>query len=116
MRPPLGEENPTLKGQCRNQSTAGAFLPAQRPVSFAWYEVSPDSKGILFENGMRFHGAQLFQDDGLTHTNCFAEGQQLKCDCGGRLIRQLDLDYSVGTYVVLVASPIGSARRAAGRL
>lgn len=57
-----GWEDPALAASVREGRVAGRFVG---PWDFLTrlYEAPPDADGVLFENGMRFHGADMVQPD-----------------------------------------------------
>ncbi len=101
----LGEEDPALNASVTTNRLAGRFV-GPTTCFFRVYEGPPNEQGILFENGMRFHGAQLIQDDGLEHTpTVLREGQRIKLRLWWSIDQAVALDYSVGTYVILPGKP-----------
>ncbi|MBI1280764.1 MAG: hypothetical protein GC179_21750 [Anaerolineaceae bacterium] len=77
------------------------------------YQGPPDEKGVLFENGMRFHGADVLDADGriwLAPT-VRHEGESITLRLWWSVDAPVKLDYSVGTYVLadeLVAQSDGA--------
>jgi hypothetical protein len=70
---------------------------------FRLYEAPPDPKGILFDNGMRFHGIDILKPDGhialtgpLTAQHDFST---VHIRLWWSVDRQPAQDYSVGTYL-----------------
>ncbi len=68
---------------------------------FRLYEGPPDPEGVLFENGMRFHGFQIlegnrFMGDPLS----WWEGTQGRFRLWWSVDEPLGADYSVGTYLM----------------
>lgn len=64
---------------------------------FRLYEAAPDSEGILYPNGMRFHGAEIMNGDKpLSGVPVMREGQPFKVRLWWSVDRPVDLDYSVG--------------------
>jgi len=64
---------------------------------FRLYEAPPDSEGILYPNGMRFHGAEIMDGDKpLNGIPVMREGQPFKVRLWWSVDRPVDLDYSVG--------------------
>lgn len=63
------------------------------------YESPPDPQGILFANGMRFHGAEL---SGLTVPNgkLYHEGEKIHLRLWWSIDTPVKLDYSVGVYAI----------------
>jgi hypothetical protein len=66
--------------------------------SFYWrlYEAPPDEAGILFENGMRFHGAEILNDANLSLV--WREGDTVRLRLWWSADAPIELDYSVGAY------------------
>ena len=68
---------------------------------FRLYEGPPDRKGILFDNGMRFHGAQLMIDHEVIAPGVLPklrEGETFHIRFWWANDRVLKQDYSVGTF------------------
>ncbi|MEO8609094.1 MAG: glycosyltransferase family 39 protein [Chloroflexota bacterium] len=70
---------------------------------FRLYEAPPDPVGILFDNGMRFHGMDILKDDGHIALTGPLLGQHDFSTVHIRLWWSVDRppieDYSVGTYL-----------------
>ncbi|MCC7207008.1 MAG: glycosyltransferase family 39 protein [Anaerolineae bacterium] len=66
--------------------------------SFFWrlYEAPPDPLGVLFENGMRFHGAEILNDANLSLV--WREGDTVRLRLWWSADAPVALDYSVGAY------------------
>ncbi len=63
---------------------------------FRLYEAPPDPVGILYPNGMRFHGAEIMDGDKpYNGTPVMREGQPFKVRIWWSVDKQVDLDYSV---------------------
>ncbi len=62
------------------------------------YEAPPDMQGVAFENGMRFHGADI--EDARGPVPALHAGQPIHLRLWWSVDRQQNLDYSVGTYVM----------------
>ncbi|MEP7287008.1 MAG: glycosyltransferase family 39 protein [Chloroflexota bacterium] len=60
------------------------------------YEAAPDTTGIPFANGLRFHGAQRIAD----RRSSLQPGDTLHVRLWWSIDRAIDLDYSEGTYLV----------------
>mgnify|MGYP000400860976 CR=1 FL=1 len=68
---------------------------------FRLYEAPPDEQGILFENGMRFHGMEVMEgDQPWTGPLVRREGESIRLRLWWSVDRIVDLDYSVGTYLL----------------
>jgi hypothetical protein len=64
------------------------------------YEGPPDADGILFENGMRFHGMDVIEDGRIvTGPLVRHEGESLRFRLWWSVDQPVDLDYSVGTHL-----------------
>jgi hypothetical protein len=71
---------------------------------FRLYEAPPDPKGVLFENGMRFLGADVITDTGPDPWPLvWREGQSVRLRLWWSADRPVGLDYSVGTYILDLA-------------
>ncbi len=63
------------------------------------YEAPPDREGVLFENGMRFHGAQIMKGDvPLTFPLVFRESQPVRVRLWWSVDQPVPLDYSISLY------------------
>lgn len=71
---------------------------------FRLYEASPDPVGILYPNGMRFHGAEILHGDRpLTGTPVMREGQPFKVRLWWSVDQPVNLDYSVALTLSRIA-------------
>jgi len=67
---------------------------------FRLYEGPPDTSGVLFENGMRFHGAEIMNGDKPVETpTAYREGETLRIRMWWSVDAPVPLDYSVGVYL-----------------
>ena len=69
---------------------------------FRLYEAPPDIEGILFENGMRFHGVDVLQQDQRLSTSgrlVRREGENVRLRMWWSVDYPPDLDYSISTYL-----------------
>ena len=67
---------------------------------FRLYEAPPDIEGVLFENGMRFHGFDLMEgEQPVLNPVARHEAESVRLRLWWSAERQLDLDYSVSTYL-----------------
>ncbi len=66
------------------------------------YEAPPDAEGLLFDNGMRFHGYDVLLDDGeiLNSQVIKREGESVRLRLWWSVDRPLDADYSVATQAI----------------
>jgi hypothetical protein len=68
---------------------------------FRLYEGPPDPKGILFENGLRFMGADVMTSTGPELGPVVRrEGQSVRLRLWWSVDQPVGLDYSVGTYIM----------------
>jgi len=72
------------------------------PLLIRLWEGPPDADGILFENGMRYHGAQLFHEgEPITrHLPMFHEGETVTVRLWWSVVGAPERDYSVGLYAM----------------
>ena len=73
---------------------------------FRLYEGAPNEAGVLFENGLRFHGAELSgvpTAQGLV----FHEGESIHIRLWWSIDRPITADYSIGLYAM---TPMGLAQ------
>jgi hypothetical protein len=84
---------------------AGVFF-GPPTLLFRLYEGPPDPKGILFENGMRFHGATV---DGVASPDgvAFRAGETVRLKLWWSVDQPIKLDYSLGVYL-LVDGAVGA--------
>ena len=69
---------------------------------FRLYEAPPDPVGVLYPNGMRFHGAEIMDGDKPYNGKpVMREGQPFKLHLWWSVDKQVDLDYSVGLSLSL---------------
>ena len=65
------------------------------------YESAPDIEGVLFENGLRFHGFQVLDGDTvLLETYDIREYSQLKLRFWWTIDRPLDAEYSISAALI----------------
>jgi hypothetical protein len=68
---------------------------------FRLYESPPDSKGTLFENGMRFHGLEFMDGDKpRSGPLAFREGEPFRVRLWWSVDKPIQRDYSVGLYLL----------------
>ncbi len=72
---------------------------------FRLYEAPPDPVGIAFENGMRFHGAEVIEQISdqtvpLTRPLAAREGETIRLRLWWSADQTPERDYSVGLYVI----------------
>jgi Dolichyl-phosphate-mannose-protein mannosyltransferase len=69
---------------------------------FRVYEAPPDSIGLLFENGMRFHGLDIMEGDlPWSAPVVRREGESVTVRLWWSADRPIDRDYSAGLYILL---------------
>ncbi len=69
---------------------------------FRLYERPPDAEGVLFSNGMRFHGAQFLQDGEALPPGFIPqlhEGEGFQVRLWWKVEEPMPQDYSVGTFL-----------------
>lgn len=66
------------------------------------YEAPPDPQGVLFENGMRFHGIDFIERDGRIWTGPMVthDGEPIKVRLWWSVDEQVDLDYSISLQLL----------------
>ena len=102
----VNEEDPALYARVKDGRLAEQFVgpPA---CFFRLFQGPPDAQGILFENQMRFHGADVLEDDGRPHTpTVLREGQQIHVRLWWSVDAPTTLDYSVGLYLLEEGKPL----------
>jgi hypothetical protein len=95
-----GREDPALGAAVREGRVAGRFVgPAG--CLFRLYEAPPDAQGIVFENGMRFHGMQVLDEGGLVTTTPLVrrERDTMRLRLWWSADAPIDRDYSVGIFL-----------------
>jgi len=95
------DETPGLRDQLRETHIRREFFGP--PGFFAeLYEGPPDLDGVAFENGMRFHGADVLEGDGYnTHFQpVFREQDTVRLRTWWSVDESPELDYSVGLYML----------------
>jgi hypothetical protein len=74
---------------------------------FRLYEAPPDSEGVLFENGMRFHGMDVMEGERpWTLPLIRHEGETIHMRLWWSVDRTPDLDYSVGSYIMKLSNAL----------
>lgn len=67
---------------------------------FHLYEAPPDVQGVLFANGMRFHGAEVMEGSGpVSSPMAWHEGETVRLRLWWSVDFPPELDYSVGTLL-----------------
>jgi hypothetical protein len=96
-----GRQDPTLLGEVSDNRIPDRFVGPPGCL-FRLFQAPPDVKGIAFENGMRFHGMDVINSDGVIRSTPVAlhEGETIHIRLWWSVDRPIDLDYSVGTYIL----------------
>ena len=95
-----GRQNPELQAEVMKGRVPGRFVGPPGCL-FRLYEAPPDSTGILFENGMRFHGVDVMDGDRPWSAPLVRhEGESVRIRLWWTVDHPVDLDYSVGTYML----------------
>lgn len=99
-----GRQDKVVQQALDTQYISGAFIGPPRCL-FRLYEAPPNSEGIVFENGMRFHGSDVMVND-LPWSGPLVrhEGEMLKLRLWWSVDRQIERDYSVGIYLLREAN------------
>jgi hypothetical protein len=90
-----GKETPDLL-ETLDDSRALSKTVGEEAFLFRLYEAPPDATGIAFENGMRLRGVELLNDANLSLV--WREGDTVYLRLWWSADRQLEADYSEGTY------------------
>jgi hypothetical protein len=94
--------DPNISAAVSQNRIPGHFVG---PAGFLWrlYEAPPDVNGVLFENGMRFHGVDVldnitgFYESGPTIIR--REGEKVRLRLWWSVDEPVSVDYSVATYI-----------------
>jgi hypothetical protein len=85
---------------------AGRFV-GPHGCLFRLYEAPPDSEGILFENGMRFHGMDVMEGERpWTLPLIRHEGEMIHMRLWWSVDHTPDLDYSIGSYIMKLSDEL----------
>ncbi len=91
----------TVQAVSENRIARNFYGPAY--FFFRLYEAPPDTEGILFENGMRFHGVDLLDSSGYRYqTGPLAvrhEGESVRLRFWWSVDRPPEFDYSLVTFI-----------------
>lgn len=97
----IDHEDTTLFDNIQESRLAGIFSGS--PGFFLQlYTAPPDIEGILFENGLRFHGYEVSNNDTFQPDNAIinkAEGENLRLRLWWSIDETIEQDYSVGIQV-----------------
>lgn len=96
-----GKEDATLIKRL-SETRAGSRRLGDKTLTFWLFELPPDGGGLAFENGMRFHGAEILNGGG---TGVFHEGETIRLRLFWSADRAILRDYSVLTAQVGPDSP-----------
>jgi hypothetical protein len=95
-----GRQDPALKAALEDGRVAGRFVGPPECL-FRLYQAPPDREGILYENGMRFHGVEVMDGERpWTAPLVRREGESVRFRLWWSVDAPVDLDYSVGTYLL----------------
>jgi hypothetical protein len=96
-----GSQTPALFDAVQQGRIAGRFVGTPDCL-FRLYEAPPNRAGVLFDNGMRFHGVDVIDEqDGLwTSPVLRREGEALRVRLWWSAGGAIDRDYSVGLYLL----------------
>jgi hypothetical protein len=95
----VGRENETF-AQVQANRAPGLFTGAPE-FQFQLYSLPPDVDGILFENGMRFHGVEVLDEDGIEMAQTLRpEGSTLRLRLWWSIAEPLTQEYIVGIQVI----------------
>ncbi|HVO43723.1 MAG TPA: glycosyltransferase family 39 protein [Aggregatilineales bacterium] len=92
-----GLQDKQFEARVRHGRVEGIFVGPPQAL-FRLYEAPPDSAGILFANGMRFHGIDLV--DRTTNLLVRRSGDQFRIRLWWSVDHPVDLDYSVSLQVI----------------
>ncbi len=99
-----GQQDVSIQQSVTNGRVPGEFVGPPECL-FRLYEAPPDLVGILFENGMRFHGADVIQDNRpWTGSLVRHEGESILLRLWWSVDRTPLQDYGVGLYVMRAKS------------
>ncbi len=93
-----GEQPPTIQEIMKEQYIPGRFVGPPSCL-FRLYEAPPDPIGILYDNGLRFHGADIINPTNTTSGPMVRhEGEAVRLRLWWSVDKVLPLDYSIKTY------------------
>ncbi len=88
-----------MENNLRQQYLHGRFVGPPGCL-FRLYEAPPDVQGIAFENGLRFHGADVLDGDNpVSGPLVRHEGETVRLRLWWSADRAPELDYSISTYL-----------------
>lgn len=108
-----GEQDAQIVNAVRDGRRAGEFIGTWEFL-FRLYEAPPNSEGVQFENGMRFHGMDVINENGEYETGLIArrEGEPLRLQLWWSADAPPPRDYSVGVYVLYNGTLIAQSNSA----
>jgi hypothetical protein len=94
-----GWADPSLQAQVERGRFASVFNGPWNCL-FRLYLAPPDSQGVLYDNGMRFHGYEIVEhNQPLLSSLVRREGEAVRLRLWWSADRPLDADYSVGLHL-----------------
>jgi hypothetical protein len=100
------QPNPQLQAMVANGRVNERFVGSSG-CNFSLYEAPPDPQGILFENGMRFHGMDIMDGERpWSAPPVRHEGESIHVRLWWSVDRTPDLDYSINTYLHRVSDSL----------
>jgi hypothetical protein len=96
-----GPQNPTLSSSITEGRIDSGQFVGPPTCLFRLYEAPPSREGVPFNNGMRFHGIDIM--DGQRPWSAPVarrEGESVRIRVWWSVDRPVDLDYSVGMYLL----------------
>lgn len=95
-----GAEDADLFNAVQANRAPGLFSGAPN-FFFQLYSLPPDVEGILFEYGLRFHGVEVLDEDGIETAQILRpEGSKLRLRLWWSVDEPLTQEYSVGVQVI----------------
>ncbi|MBA3868396.1 MAG: glycosyltransferase family 39 protein [Anaerolineae bacterium] len=99
-----GWDNPTLKGQVHDNRLPSIFNGPWNCL-FRLYVAPPDANGVLYDNGMRFHGYEILEDgQPLSIPLVSRESESVTVRLWWSADTHPTGDYSVGLYILDTAN------------
>jgi hypothetical protein len=95
------DEDPELAQTVEENRMYFGLFSGSPGFMFRLYEAPPDIEGILFDNGMRFHGFDIIED-GIPQAGVLVkrEGEPVRVRLWWSADGPIEFDYSVGLYLV----------------